>query len=120
MFNEWYIPGKGTAKNKPQVRISNHFISVSRYCIEQYFNKKKKVRIGYDKDNNRLYIMPVEDSDEIGLMLIGKDTDNFKYLNAKNFISENSLSPQSKRRSVRYECSWDKDNKYLVVENVKK
>lgn len=118
-FNKWYIPGKRMPKNYPQVRISNSFIGISKYCIDEYFKEKTKARIGYDKEANKLYIMPTQDKDEFGLKLIGRKDDNFKYLNAKNFIAEEKLSSQTKRKSNRYQCSWDEQNGCIVVENVK-
>lgn len=119
-FNNWYVPGKGVAKNEVQVRISTNFISISRYCLNKYFVEKPKARVGYNSAENILIIMPTDENDELGLRLIGKETSNFKYLNAKNFISSEGLAPPSNKKSIKHKCTWDEENKWLIAENVKK
>ena len=65
-FDKWYIPGRGTSPNKAQIRISKNLISLSKLIIQDYFKDKQRARIGYDDAQNRLIIMPTENSDKMG------------------------------------------------------
>ncbi len=119
-FDQWYVPGRGTSPNKAQVRISKNLITLSKYTIDEYFKDKQYARIGYDTENNRLMIMPTDELDSLGLKIIGKEESNFYYLNAKNFIANFSLQPEPNKKSIKYDCVWDEENGYLIIENVKK
>jgi len=118
-FEGWYEPGKGTAKNKAQIRISKNFLSISKFCIDNYFKHNKAARIGFDESQNRLIIMPTDETDKLGLKLIGRTDSNFYYLNAKHFISDYKLQPKENIKSAKYECYWDEFKRWIIVENVK-
>lgn len=118
-FNGWYVPRSGTSQNKAEIRISKNFISVSKYCIENYFKDKTRARVGYDKETNRLIIMPTDEGDKLGLGLVGKEDANYKYLNAKSFIEGSNLEPPAEKKSIKYDCEWDEENKWIIVNNVK-
>ena len=119
-FDQWYVPGRGTSPNKAQIRISKYLISLSKYAIDTYFKEKRNARIGFDKEKNQLIIMPTNESDNFGLKLIGKEGSNFYYLNAKNFIADFKLAPEPRKKSIKYDCIWDDENAWLIVESVKK
>lgn len=118
-FQQWYVPGRGTSPNKAQIRISKNLISLSKYTIETYFQEKRYARIGLDTENNRLIIKPTINTDALGLKLIGREGSNFYYLNAKNFIADFKLEPDGKRKSKKYDCTWDDENEYLVISDIK-
>lgn len=119
-FDGWYIPGRAGSKNRPEIRISKNYISISDFCIKEYFKNRDHARIGFDGENNKLIIMPIDKDDKYGLKLINNEESNYAYLNAKNFIEYNKLKPKSGKRSERFDCKWDKNKNWIIVENVKK
>jgi len=118
-FNEWHVPGRGSARNKSQVRISKNYISISRYCVKNYFGDYRSARIGYDSLNNRLIIKPTIEDDKLGFKLIGRDESNFLYINAKYFVMEHNIAPQVGKKSEIYECEWDAEREWIEVKNIK-
>lgn len=119
-FTEWYQPRRSSAGDLAQVRISRNFLSISRYCVKKFFKDKNYARIGFDTTNDRLIIKPTDENDRFGLKLHNKENANFAYLNAKQFITENRLEPQQGKKSIKYQCKWDNENEWIVVENLKK
>lgn len=109
----WHKPRKKTGSLEPRITITTKYISLNPASIEKYFKDEKYIRIGYDKENRKLIIVPVEENDDHKMTLIKNRNSKQVYINAGNFLKSNGLVPEKK---LGFKCSWDDTNKGVLID----
>lgn len=116
----WHEPRKRASSSEPRVTISQHFLSLNKAFSDEYFSGVERVKLGYDPDNKKLILVPLEKDDMNGMKIIKNANSVSQYINAKRaFIRFNLTDEQDKvlpQFQGVYKCTRDKDNKRILVD----
>ncbi len=120
MSINWYYPRKRLQINDPRVVISQQLLSLNKFCVDKHFSGVERVKIGYEPDKKKLYIVPVGDEDRSGLKIITNVNSTSKYLNVKGVFYSFGLADQDKKiiPEIRgeYKCLPDDNSKGIVID----
>jgi len=96
---------KMNAKVTIQVRIIKNYIKLSNYFIDNYC--KQKVRVGYE--NNKLFIIPTDNNDASGHLIIRRKKENYGYIYCRSSLKKHNINLGI------FPNSWDPKRKYLII-----
>ena len=116
----WYEPRKKTTSLEPRITISQQFIALNKALIEERFKDTDRVRIGYDKEENKMILVPLKRDDKKGLKIIENEKSSSMYINGGRLFRGFGLTGADLKvlpeYRGEYSCSWDVANKGVLVD----
>lgn len=111
-INWWKPWGRNTDKIRA-VKIFINYISISKVCVDKYFNGSKFCCIGFNENNKTILIKPMKAENEYTLGLKSTSNRTTYTINLTGFIRLNNLYHEGKDNV--YDCIWNDDKKWLEV-----
>jgi len=109
----WHEPRKRTVSADPRITMGKKFISINPICIEKYFKGKEYAKVGFDEKSKKLILVPVGKDDKHGMKVISNANSTQRYINAERVFQSIGMNIEIKGE---YRCSWDDDNKGVVID----
>lgn len=110
---EWYNPKLGT----PTVSLAEYGLVFNKAATEALRNPGK-IRLGFDKKNLLIAVVPTDKDDPTGLKFLGKERRGFTRINSKDFIRFIiRYIPDFKiGKAVRFLARFDEEEGILIVD----